>query len=674
MQNGDFTHLLNGSVVEEPRGWKEFTEEFKRDDKERIIGLSYEATLTFDGQGYDVLNSLYNSDGHCSVATYEVSQLCGDASFVCCRGTIIIADCKFNETKCEAEASIADAGIAARILNNNEIPISPTATETKNGLTLTPQVPVSLEVFTPSTGTAIVPDRRAWDWYEAIKHAVLYISDNEIEATSAWYEALPDEERYAFLDGNELRVAAGDNPRLVYTFRELFMELALKYDLWIFATQDTDGTPLLRIEPQSTFFGTTVGAYMQPDIQDLVRSIDSDAVYAKVSVGSDTFKKEIQTGGLSLPFFVLRGQTKEEFSFEGTCNSNTTLDLVNEWIIDTNAIEDVLVNANDDYDDDMFLIQYTDSTGAATEGDYLNPNALPSLYNEALQNFLVLQRYDMPSSVGSFYSGIDASFMAEAVAATQTPFNHAFTSAAFDSTPAIVQFDNDYTAPNFDTTNNWGNGTVQGNPVSQANSRYTAPTTGLYNFATLVNWRIIENLFVIGDDCFARRARIVLSFDLYDAGNVFLQSFTNAPNVVPLPFAVGNYQQAWNASIAMNAGDYIELVAYFNLPAFSTTQIACPTIPPPAPTGITISLIDGSTIETTFVTGGGFIEGGETSRILRYEYDRPVDLATWVSLTGSPEDIVMIGGSAPANISTHVKSAKRTVVGGATTWTMIRRP
>lgn len=673
--SGEFVHYLNGTEIDEPHGWGDFTEEFDRDHKSRIISIKYESKLTFVHGGYAMLNNLYNTEGYCGIVSYEAKQWCGNDLLTCCKGSIILADCVFNETRCSVECDIADEGVGARIVNNQEIPISPTADKTKNGDDLDTITPVDLVIFRPSDGFfPLGANRRAWDWYDAIRHAVLYITDGEVYATSTWYEALPDEERYCFLDGNELRVAAGDNPRLTYDFKTLFNELAIKYDLWIFATVDVSGNPVLRIEPQSTFFGTTSSTYVQPDIQDLLRGIDTDQVYAKVKVGSDTFKKAIQTGGLSLPFLVLRGQTREEFSFQGVCNSSATLDLVNEWIIDTNAIEDVVVNNNEDFDDDMFLIQYDQDTGDATQGFYLNPANFPALYNEQLQNYLVLDRYDMPSDVGTFYSSVDASFMAHRITATNTPITETGTPAG-DTTPGIVQYDNDYTAPNFDTTNTWGNGTVQGNPVSQANSRYTAPVQGFYVLDTTVNWRIIQNIpFMLAGLRNYKHVRIVLSFDHYNAANTLIQSVVIAGAAQYVP---GSYQQYHVAGLSMDVGDYVQVVAYFNhsTPTYTGNDIVGPDPNPPFfVSGVTFSLIENSVIATNFVTGGGFLAGGDVSRILRYEYERHITLGDWLNLTATPEDIIPIGGGPTANIPVHVKNAKRTTKTGETTWQMIKRP
>ena len=672
--DGTIMHYLDGSLIADPQGWDDFEEELDRNLKERLIGVKYSTKLTFTGPGYEYLNNLYTSSGFCGVATYEARQQCGTTIITCARGVIILADCEFNETRCSVECDVVDDGFGARILNNKDIAISPLAAQTKNGEDLTPVTPIDLEVFRPSDGFVYADTRRVWDWYDAIRHAVLFITDNAVSATSDWYEALPDEERYCFLDGNELRVHGGDNPRLTYTFGELFNELAIKYDLWMAVTRDPQGNPVLRIEPQSTFFGGT-GSLTQTDIQDLVRAIDTEQLYAKVSVGSDTFIKALQTGAFSLPFLVIRGFTKEEFYFAGVCNTNATLDLVNEWVIDTNVIEDVLINGNDEYDDDMFLIQYDRDTNNATQGFYLNPLNFPALYNEQLQNFAVLDRYDMPSDVGMFYSPIDASFRAERIAAVNTPVT-VTTFGASTEAEFIVQYDNDYTAPNFDTTNNWGNGTIQGNPVSQANSRYTAPVQGYYIINSQVLWRIIENIpFDFSGLRYYKQVQLRATARHYNSANVELSNYTNVNTDV---FAPGIYEVGVGGGFSMDVGDYVTINYQFDISEavyIPGNPVVGPQPNPPFfVSGVTFSLIAGSYVETFFVTGGGFLSGGDVARVLTYKYERHIPLADWVTLTANPEDSVNIGGGPTADIVVHPKNAVRNVKTGATSWTMVKRP
>lgn len=672
MNDGVFLHLLDGSAVEEPQGVQDFSDELARDLKERIIGVKYKVSLTFTGDGAKYLDDKYQAGGFCGTVAYEARQWCNGSEFTVIRGEINLAECKFNETECEVEAGIADDGIGARIINNKDIPVSPTAEVTKNTLPITPIAALSIRMFTPSTG-AFGAARYCFDWFDCLKNTVLYITDNEVSVVSSWYSSLPDGEQYLLASGYEMRTATGlPSAPLVYSFKALFDEIGKKHNLWIGVERDALGSPVLRVEPEPYFYGTG-GTIQHADIQDLIRSTDLDRLYAKVSVGSDTFIKE-QGGAFSLPFLTLRGFTKEEFHFEGTCNTDESLDLVNKWVIDSNVIEDVVVNGNDEYDDDMFIVQYTPSTNRATQGTYLTPGSAPYLYNEQLQSSLVIARYDLPSPVGAFFNATSAAFRAERTSPNPVEF---YPLPAGLSTLAIVQYDDDYTPPNNDTSNAWGNGTTQGNPVSQADSRYTAAAQGYFEFDVSMLWRITQNVpLVLGSGINQRAYKSIrpdIQVEHYTAANVLI----GTPQGIPasaFQYVAGAYSISGTIGVSMDVGEYIQVRYQFEHTAPTVQTPFAGPLPPLFPEGVTVRLLNGSVIKTSFVTGGGYVAGGGQARIIKYEYERDVDIATWSNLVADPKQQIAIGGGPQALLTTHLLNAERNIVTGATTWSVIKRP
>lgn len=664
--DGEITHFLDGIQVGEPKGVQDFTEEIDRNIKERILAVKYASPLTFTHDGYTYLNDKFIADGYCGEVAYEAYHECDGDTRLCARGVIKISDVKFDLSKCEADAPVTSDGAGANLANNNEIPISPLAPKSKNGVAITPVTTFSLEVFDPDD---VIPpaNRNAWDWWEAMQHAVQYMSDGQQTIVSDWYDALPDTERYAITTGEELRTGAGNEERVVWNFKRLFFEIAMKYDLWI-GIQRVNDLPVIRVEPQSYWYGTSPTLY-HTDLEGLVRAVDIDKLWASVEVGSDIGEREYGAT-FALPFIVLRGHTKEEFHFAGVCNTKEKLDLVNEWIIDTNVIQDIFVNGNDEHDDELVIIQYDRSTNDAVQGDYLNPSNLPFLYNEQLLNINVLARYALPSPVGAYFNSLAAEAQAVRTVTASTEF---YSGPAGSSALAIVQFDTDFPPDGYDTTNAWGNGTAQGTPVSQANSRYTAAGQGSFNFEFDVRWRVVgsEPTLIGGPIPITLFKRISLSiaFERYDSGNTLIstQTFTTTPT-----YALGVFSLNEEVSVSMNTGDYVQV--RYN---FIHTDFA------PAPTqngtggapGITVQLLDDSVFRTLFIYGGGYVNGtGEAPRVITYEFERPIGTAAWVSLTADPRAMVNIGGGPNALTQTHVLNAKRKVFDGSTEWTMIAKP
>lgn len=670
--DGVTRHLLGGVEVTEPLGWGDFTEELVRDYDRRFIAVKYEGQLTFTHDGYELLNNAFLESGHCGIVTYEARQMCGTVERTVAKGSVIVADIKFNLTRCEAECSIADDGIGARVINNMEIPISPNAAETKNGVEITAVPEVDILLFDPQAASNVylAGTRKGWDWYEAMKHAVQYITDKEASLVSDFYENLSVDDRYWITNGYSVRSPSITVVRTSYTFKSLFEELAKKYDLWIGVTRDSSGNPVLRCEPNSYWYASDTWDG-QPDIQDLIRTCEPALLYAKLDVGCSKAIKETETT-LSLPYIPLRGFVNEAFHLSGVCNTDKTLDLVNEWIIDSNVIEDVAVNANKDYDSDLFLIQYQSDLLQAKKGDYLNPGNGPYLYNEALQNFAVIDRYDLPSAVGAFYDPVDASFRASGQFTNGVYLNAAPASTAtfFDTHTA---FPNDYTPPNFDTSNAWGNGTPQGTPVSQANSRYTAPADGYYEFECFGRFRVNQQIVTRnGPLAFAHRIAMEFVFKRYDSGNNLISE-----QYAVSPYIQGIFEETSLLHVfgsSLNATDYIILHNRFIVlsPAWLTgiEDVNLGAFSP----GITWQRMPEWYIRTTFVAGGGYVESGVNGAVVRYEYDRHCDASSWVSLTADPRQRIMISGGPQPDIPTHIISAKRNVSTGATEWAVIQEP
>ena len=67
------------------------------------------------------------------------------------------------------------------------------------------------------------------------------------------------------------------------------------------------------------------------------------------------------------------GFDEEEYFVGGQCNLDVNLDLVNRWIIDSNVIEDTVVNKNTSYYEDTFIIEVDIAGLKAVKYDNLIP-------------------------------------------------------------------------------------------------------------------------------------------------------------------------------------------------------------------------------------------------------------------------------------------------------------
>jgi len=598
-------------------------------------------------------------------------------------GVILMTDCEWSEQEAEVACSIVDSGTGARIHDNRKVPISPASDRSKNNAAITPVTQLGIEVFRADTGAAVGTARKAYDWIDCMRHALEYISDGTIGVVSDWYAALPDDQRIALAIGWEVRTGE-TYPRIEYTFEDLFTEVAKRYNLWRTSEVAPDGSVTVRIEPEAHFYSTTVGM-VKTNQMGLVRSQDTDRMYATLKVGDSDAIKELATAN-PLPFVVLLGFTEETFHFQGVCNSDAELDLATKWHSDTNIINHVVRNLGDDYDDDILLIQYTESTSAATQGTYLNQGAAPYLYNEEMLNIRVVGRHDLPGGVGANYGvNFNADFQAsytQSVPGETSSWDMGY-GGNFFYVWARARYDDDYSAGNFDPSNVWGNGTPQGQPVSLANSRFTAPGQGFFMFTCQNTWTIdaTNPTFQAGGQPphpsnyawtnIGQRARVYDSGDVQIGGDHIASGQPRA--------LVGLYVDTFTFGLSLQAGDYVEFdKAARVLDDRTPGQVGGPLTPTPPDAsdylpnnGVRVTIQPTKTeVRLLSSVAGGFINPPGITRTQKFEFERTMFLSEWAAITANPALAVEIDGARLTNF----RSITRNIRDGMTRWELNKRP
>lgn len=642
-----FEIYLNGSLVASPKDWDGYEQEIVRDYKKRFLRIAYPGTFTLtNASGYPALRTLLLED-LCSIVRFEAYEVCGAARYQIVNGYVVIADAEWNMNDCTCEIEVQDDAIGARVDNNVRIPVSPLADKSKNGVDITPCPTLSIEVFDPSDDAATyLPEARTmYDWLDAMTHCLQYITDSNIAVTSSWYEALPDDEKIALCNGYQLRTAdlASDAKRLTYDFQTLWMEVAKRYNLWIAVKRNDSGVSYLAIEPEADMFSASQPMNLLHQYE-LVQSIDRDQLYSAVEVGDEDGIQNLDLT-YSLPYLVLQGFSQEKFHFQGTCNTDEVLDLTGKWHADTNTIEKVLVTdpTSDDYDKDTFLIQYDAYTNRAVKGDYLIDGSTPYLYNEQMLNVNILNRYTLPSDVGSYYDSSDSGFMASGSGPTGWgPITPPPTIGCYYYDFGSGLTDTDVTTPpNNNVDGNW----------DVALQRYTAPAQGYYEFEAY-----IRNSKTNGDNSI--QGGVVVYFYRYDSSDTLL-----ATQLVTLTTAFGEgiFEGTGTAAFVLNAGDYV--TRKFQRYACRGSGLSG--------NSTTIQPLSHFTRTRFIAAGGGVLTKIDTNaaRIVRHEFERLIPVSEWQQYVNDPSlGIGISHTNAPK--AAHIVKAARDVVSGRTKFTL----
>ena len=113
-------------------------------------------------------------------------------------------------------------------------------------------------------------------------------------------------------------------------------------------------------------------------VNGLKMSFDKDKFYGIIKVGSTTTQDD-DAGSFSYPDGLFYGVKNEEYHVLGNSNIDTSLDLVNDFVIDSNVIEDIIVNSNDGYDENVFVVEtnYPTADADAIQYDNFFPGSTP---------------------------------------------------------------------------------------------------------------------------------------------------------------------------------------------------------------------------------------------------------------------------------------------------------
>jgi hypothetical protein len=356
----DIKFLIDGADRGQPTNAEEFSVNITEDTTINTRIVSFDNDLLFVGGVYEYLfNNLVDSGG-CSLINVEVQYICAGVWRRLVNGYIIISECSFDLDKCQVKTKLYDNSFSSKINNNKSIPFPLNSIITKNLQTVVPPVQRKIRLYNPLNG---VYQYYCYGVgvYDAFKHLVSCMSDNLVDFDSNYFS-------FDFIsDGNFLLVSTGlsiinetRDPAIV-SFEALYTALNRKLRLGMVIETQSNGRPLLRIEPADYFNqqGAEVNLYNQPKI---LMKLDVAQQFASINFGSNPFleQHECNNGETACTFFQdsFRGFRDETFGLLGECNTTNVLNLKSEDIVfDTNVIEDTYVHNNENYNNNTFVIQ-----------------------------------------------------------------------------------------------------------------------------------------------------------------------------------------------------------------------------------------------------------------------------------------------------------------------------
>ena len=545
-----FRYLLDNLIVDEPMGWDQLSKVIKRDKNQGSILVTQDADLSFIGTGYDYLFDKLVNDGFCSSIDCKI-QITTDGGNIWTNyyeGIIYISSVEFDRKNNIAKTKVFDNSYNSKIDNNKSIGAFLYGERSKNDKAITPIPYQTIEYFTVTTGAYITQDfsggsthtGAAYKPFDAMKFLIEFMSDGELTFSSSVFDTGGEYEGYLLTHGRAIELADQSltdslgNPIPPCTeavwkeywdkvsWEILFKEYRNRFNL-AFAVDKTTTPISIRVEKESYFRENNI-LFSALNIDELKTKVDESKLYSKVEI-AQSGTQNLQ--GTTFPFNAdIVGFKSEEFPVIGTCNIDSSLSLQTGFNSNSNDIEYLLTNGvidTEDWDRQIFIVQCTYDTGInwkADKGSWLG--SLGFFYNELINNSNILSRFvgSVPNSLSQYVSSSNL-FRASRTPGIGTLF------PLISNEP--VQFDDDFSGDNFDINNNYGNGTIQGNPVSALNSRCSFPFNAVSTFSVFIET-------IIG----ALPGNVTVTIKRYDSLNVLL-SFTQKIISFPSGLNVNNY-------------------------------------------------------------------------------------------------------------------------------------
>jgi len=621
---------LDGTdVTGKVEGLKELTLEIVRDDIFHGLFVYCTSTLTFTRSAYTQIYEKWETTA-CGELTCLIEAKCPDGTFATVfDGLIFTNDVEFDLRRCVCNTTLKDNSFEARIRNNRRIKAHVKSDLSKNEVTITPAQAYLCSYFNTTTGAYSFTGRGTYRVGDVFRYLVDFMTDGEMGFYSNLFSDgyHPEWEYLTIVQGVSISQQVGDvlEAELFVDFDTLFSNI--DKIIPIAATvEEIAGQQVIRIEERSFVFDETIDAGTHRRIGDfdgnggLIGRTDTGRWYSKVVVGSTTTQK--QDGTFTYPDARFSNWKVEEYHVLGKCNTDNELELVTDYIVDSNVIQDLLQTPDDSYDDDIFLVEMEADIGVALRAiAYDDLGGVSRFYNKLLQNEFVILRYteQLPNSIAQFITlqGNNDTFRAK-LSADDDNGGSNYTAGVVVVFPDPYFFDDEV----FDYNNRYNDSTY----------RYTVGSSGFFRF--VVQMRIINILF---EGPSAGDLSFTINLRKFDSGNVLLE--TQSEN-----FVIENGTVAPGADRVVTfstPGSYSLATDYFNV-QLEAEQLG------PGPEVITFDIGQQSYFECVFAfTGGGIVAKGdpETYRTRIFEYNYPMTIGQWETLVTERNGIVTFNES-----------------------------
>jgi hypothetical protein len=460
----NYLFFIDGEAVQSPRNWNDSSILIERSSEIKGLFATNVGDLEFIGDGYDLLYSKLNILEFGGKVAIQIVRDIGNGWEQFLNGVAFVADIDFDLWQKVAKLSILDEGWSGLVAVNKKAKVFPTSPLSKDGTTITGVTPIDVDFYNLAGAYAFL-NRKVFVINDVLEYLTAWMTNGALTYVSDYFSTGEGAD-YGLVAGSNLRSGTFSGGQFVpeISFEGLFAQLSKKFNVSFAIEDDGAGGQRLRVEDSRYFLSANASVTLDY-VPNIRAKVLAENLYSTVRNGD-----EKAWGATYYTPFNLLSHRLENVNNVAAGNVDKELDLVtnDNYCVDANAIMDVLVNSNLEYDTVVFIVQCDFGAGQAIKGSV--GTLYPNLYNAGLFNGECLRRWvnTLPISLslreGSGNDGFQAGIT---TAQTQD-----ITATAAPNLLNVFIGTDDTTFPNYDATGNY----------DVVTGRYTAPATGMYSF------------------------------------------------------------------------------------------------------------------------------------------------------------------------------------------------
>jgi hypothetical protein len=398
---------LDDLLTDQPVNDNALTTSINRNPQTGVISVTQDAELVYainndlsslTISGFTYLKDLFDS-GICNECGVKImDQVSPTESILVYVGVVKVPNIRIDLQRWVVSTKVEDNSFYSYVDNNKSIEVDTKANVSKSKITIETCPVYECDMFASNTFAYGAPFGFFFYGYkisDLFSFLLRFITDGKVGFRSDYLES-PSNGIHLFLFDGSALATSNSQPNMVVSFQKLFTEIFKVQNVSFYIDASDKENPILRLE-ESEFFYKANTILSFTDIKEMKVYTDPSKLYGTVRVGSTKLisgSSSILTFNEGTSYF---GWKEETYSPIGQCNLDQELNLINEFAISSNMINNQLIGAVDSNLEDLFMVQMggvdTTTLEAQAVGFSYFGAGLPRYYNLGLNNVNKLQRH-----------------------------------------------------------------------------------------------------------------------------------------------------------------------------------------------------------------------------------------------------------------------------------------